>query len=285
MAMKKGLGKGMAALVGENEIDEVKINEGNNIDIEAVIPNRFQPRKTFDENALKELSNSIREKGVIQPILVTPLGDGKYELVAGERRLRASKLAGLTEIPAIIKEFSHEDMLEIALIENIQREDLNSIEVAEAYKELMERLDLTQEQLSEKIGKSRTSVANTLRLLRLPDFIREKVSNRELSEGHARAILSLDDIDKMIDFAKYILSEGLTVREAEKESKKYQPKKENVSRETNQKKNDQIEDLEEKLIQLLGAKVEISGNVKKGKIQIHYYSRDELENIYKKLSE
>lgn len=285
MALKKGLGKGMAALVGENELEEVKIAEGNNIDINAIIPNRYQPRKTFDESALAELAKSIKEKGVIQPILVSPIGEGKYELVAGERRLRASKLAGLLEIPAIVREFSHEDKLEIALIENIQREDLNSMEVAEAYKELMEKLNLTQEQLSEKIGKSRASVANTLRLLRLPDYIRERIEAKELTEGHARAILSLEDIDSMIDFAKYIIAEGLSVREAEKEAKRYKPREEDVSRETKKEKANPMEDLEEKLIQLLGAKVEISGNIKKGKIQIHYFSREELENIYNRLSQ
>lgn len=166
--MKHGLGRGMMALVDENEFHEIDKNQINSVDINTIIPNRYQPRKNFNEESLKELSDSIKEKGVIQPIIVSDLGDGRYELIAGERRLKAAKLAGLFEIPVIIKAISDEDKLEIALIENIQREDLNSIEEALAYKELMERLNLTQEDLAKKIGKNRSSIANTLRLLKLP---------------------------------------------------------------------------------------------------------------------
>ena len=197
--MKHGLGRGMLALVDENEIEQVDRSLVNTIDINKIIPNRYQPRKTFDNTALEELSDSIREKGVIQPVIVSELRDGRYELVAGERRWRASKMAGLLEIPAIIKDFSDEDRLEIALIENIQREDLNAVEEALAYKEIMERLNITQEELSKKIGKNRSSVANTLRLLKLPEFVREKIISEEITEGHARAVMMLEQIDEMIE--------------------------------------------------------------------------------------
>ncbi len=284
MAAKRGLGKGMRALVHENELDKFDIKDANLIPVDKVIPNRFQPRREFNKEALQDLADSIKKKGVFQPILVSSLGDGSYELVAGERRLRASKLAGLKEIPAIIRDYSDEDRLEIALIENIQREDLNSMEVAHAYKEIMDRLKLNQEQLAQTVSKSRTAVANTLRLLNLPDFVQKKVSEGAISEGHARTVLSLDNIDKMIEFTKHIVSEGLSVREAEKEVKgwgtKSSSQKKNVSRETKSRREKVLDELQERFISSIGARVEITGNIKQGKIQIFYHSEEELENIY-----
>ena len=287
MAIKRGLGKGMMALVEENEIDRDTIKDATPIDVNKIIPNRYQPRKQFNEERLKELSTSIKEKGVLFPILVSPLGDGRYELVAGERRWRAAKEAELLEIPALIRDFSEEDRLEIALIENIQREDLNAIEVAIAYKEIMEKLNCSQEELAVKVAKSRTAVTNTLRLLKLPDFVQNKVSEGVLSEGHARAILSLGEIDKMLEFAKHIIENNLSVRESEKASRdwKKELKTKDVSRETKKRREAVLDDLEEKFISTLGAKVEILGNVKKGKIQIFYHSEEELENIYRFLKE
>jgi len=282
MKMKHGLGKGMMALLDEQTpVLEDKKNVST-IDINTVIPNRYQPRKTFDEKALQELADSIREKGVIQPIIVSELGNGKYELVAGERRLRAAKMAGLLEIPAIVKDFSDEDRLEIALIENIQREDLNPLEKAQAYQEVMERLGISQEEFAKKIGKDRSSVANTLRLLKLPEYIKGKISTGEMSEGHARAILMIEDIDLMIDFANHIIEKGLSVREAENEARSYRKEeRRNVSRETSVRRNREMETIQENFIKALGAKVELKGSVKKGKIEIHYFSRQELESIYK----
>jgi len=280
--MKHGLGRGMMSLVGENEFEIPANGQIDNIKIENIIPNRYQPRTVFDTDALNELADSIREKGVIQPVIVSNLGDGRYELVAGERRWRASKIAGLDEIPAIIKDFSDEDRLEIALIENIQRQDLNSIEQAKAYKEIMERLSINQDELAKKIGKNRSTIANTLRLLKLPEFIRNKISDGSISEGHARAILTIEDIDKMINFTNFIIENGLSVREAEKQAKDFSAlEKEIVSRETTRKRDPSIEAIQENFIKSIGAKVQIKGTQKKGKIEIHYFSSEELENIYK----
>ncbi len=285
MAQKHGLGKGMLALVDENILEE-EAQKGNiqMIDVGKILPNKHQPRKFFGENELKELADSIKEKGVIQPILVTDLGNGRYELVAGERRWRAAKMAGLLEIPAIVRDFSEEDKLEIALIENIQREDLNPIEEALAYKEIMEKLHLSQDELAQRIGKNRSSVANTLRLLKLPESIQEKLIRKELTEGHARAILMLSDVDKMIQFAEYIVEKGLSVREAEDMAKVFE-REESVSRETTSSKPSTLEHLEERFIQALGMKVTIKGSQKKGKIEIYYFSEQELEYLYAILSQ
>lgn len=286
MAIKHGLGKGMFALVDENILrDEIQKGSICIIDVGKILPNKHQPRKYFGENELQELAESIKQKGVIQPILVTDLGNGQYELVAGERRWRAAKLAGLLEIPAIIKDFSEEDKLEIALIENIQRENLNPIEEALAYKEIMERLNLSQDELAQKIGKKRSSIANTLRLLKLPDSIQQKIIYKELTEGHARAILMLSDRDKMIQFADYIIKKELSVREAEEAVKFFEKENSTVSRETSSLHKKSLEYLEEKLIQLLGLKVSMKGSEKKGKIEIYYFSEKELEQIYQILSQ
>jgi ParB family chromosome partitioning protein len=279
---KKRLGKGMMALVDEMSVSQSESKDIGVIDIDRIIPNRYQPRKTISEDALKELADSIREKGVIQPVIVSELGDGRYELVAGERRWRASKLAGLLEIPAIVRDYSEEERIEIALIENIQREDLNAMEVAMAYKEIMERIGLTQEQLSQKIGKNRSTVTNTLRLLKLPEYVRDRVMNSELTEGHARAILSIEDIDGQLDLAKLIIEKGLSVREAEEIARNGQPKKKpDVSRETSKSRDTGIDELQERFISALGAKVELVGSKKKGKIMIYYHNTDELETLFR----
>jgi len=283
MIMKKGLGKGMMALVDENDFDlDSKPGNSKEVDVNKIVPNRYQPRKQFNQEGLEELADSIREKGVISPILVSELGDGRYELVAGERRLRAAKLAKLDEIPVIIKEFSEEDRMEIALIENIQREDLNALEVALAYKEILEKLDINQEKLSKKVGKSRSAIANTLRLLKLPEYVREKVSGGELSEGHARALMGLDNFDAQIDLSKKIIQEGLSVRETEVLVKEWKHQQK-TDRPKKEKSFSKVGDLEEKFIKKFQAKVEIKGSRKKGKIQIYYYSEEELENLYKRL--
>jgi ParB family chromosome partitioning protein len=278
----------MLALVDEHEITSIEQSNVNNVPIDRIVPNRYQPRRDFDEARLQELADSIREKGVIQPVVVTDLGDGRYELVAGERRLRASKLANLHEIPVVIRDFSDADRLEIALIENIQRQDLNPIEEALGYKEIMEKLGIGQEDVARRVGKNRSSVANTLRLLKLPDSVREKVQKGELSEGHARAILSLTNRDAMMTFADYIVGNGLSVREAETLSRTWSntevPQKD-VSRETKKPEDQVLGELQERFIRSLGAKVQIRGTNKKGRIEIHYFSNEELENIYRILTE
>jgi len=285
--MKHGLGKGMLALIDENTLSEIEQNQVVKIPVENIIPNRYQPRKKFNEETLTELAISIKENGIIQPVIVSNLGNGKYELIAGERRWKAAQLAGIPEIPAIIRDCSENERLEIALVENIQREDLNPIEEALAYKEILERLSITQDELAQKIGKNRSSITNTLRLLKLPEYIKEMLISGVLTEGHARAILALEGVDKMIAFADYIIQNNLSVREAENEVKKFLEKEKYVSRETSEKKEDFIlKDAENELIRTFGTKVEIKGNRKRGRIEIHYFSDEDftrLLEIFRKL--
>ena len=284
--MKKSLGRGMMALVDELEMNEVEKKEMMRIDIDLIIPNRYQPRKEFSAEAITELAESIRECGVIQPILVSELGDGRYELIAGERRWRASREAGLKDIPAVIRDCTDEERLEIALIENIQRQDLNALEVATAYKEIIERLNINQDALAKRVGKSRSAVTNTMRLLKLPEYVRERLSVGDITEGHARTILSFENIDKMIDFTKYIIERGLSVREAENEAKIFVVSPEDGATGATAKKpvkKGGMSDLEDRIIRQLGLKVEIRGDMKKGKVQIFYHSQDELDKIYSAL--
>lgn len=276
----------MMALLDDQEGSPEKSNRTDMVDINKIMPNRYQPRKSFNEDSMKELSESIRDKGVLQPVIVTELGDGRYELVAGERRWRAAKTAGLLEIPVLIKDFSDEDKLEIALIENIQREDLNPLEKAEAFREIMERLDLSQDAFAKKIGKDRTSVTNTLRLLKLPEFVREKLISEEISEGHARAILSIEDLDGIIQFTKHVVENGLSVRETEAAVRDFKKKEAPSKKIQKERKIDPgIEELQERFIKAMGAKIEIKGTINKGKIEIHYFSKEDLENIYGYISD
>ncbi len=267
--MKAALGKGLNALIPE------KGEEVLYIDIDRILPGKFQPRKVFHEESLKELSASIKEKGVLQPIIVSRAGDGTFTLIAGERRWRAATLAGLKKIPALIKNVASEDSLEIALIENIQREDLNPIETAEAFSRLLKDFSLTQDGLSDKVGKDRATVANYLRLLKLPDEIKSLLYNGSLTMGHARALLSIEGRTNQVEAARKILKHGLSVREAESLAKK--PSK----HATPAKKADpQIASLEEKLIKQLGTKVRLHHKGKKGgRIEIEYYSLDELDRL------
>ncbi len=278
--MKHGLGRGIMALLDDQEGTGEDANRTDVIDINKIMPNRYQPRKLFNENSLKELSDSIRDKGILQPVIVTELGDGRYELVAGERRWRAAKLAGLMEIPALIKDFSDEDKLEISLIENIQREDLNPVEKAEAFKEIIERLNISQDDLAKKIGKDRTSVTNTLRLLKLPEFVKNRIVSGEITEGHARAILSLDDIDSIIELTKSVIEKGLSVRETESAVRNFSKNKVPAKPKKDQRHYPEIADIQERIIKAMRAKVEIKGTLSKGKIEIYYFSREDLQNIY-----
>jgi ParB family chromosome partitioning protein len=266
--MKTALGKGLEALIPE------KGEEVIYLDIDRVFPGEQQPRKTFRDDSLKELAASIKEKGVIQPVIVSRVGDGTFRLVTGERRWRATALAGLKKIPALIKNMASRDSLEIALIENIQREDLNPIETAEAFSRLITDFNLTQEDLSEKVGKDRATIANYLRLLKLPEEIKPLIYNGSLSTGHAKAILAVDGKVNQLEVARKIIKKGLSVREAEVLSRKIaKPPK------VKSNKDPQISSLEEKLIKSLGTKVRILNKGKKGKIEIEYYSLDELDRL------
>lgn len=298
MAKKAGLGKGMKALMddyGLGGLDDLSAEEQKEkleetfgkiteLPVDNVVPNRYQPRKHFDEEKLTELAESIAQMGVIAPIIVSAIGDGNYELVAGERRLRASKMAGKETIPAVLGEFSAEERMEIALIENLQREDLNAMEVAEAYQEIMNSQGLSQGELANRIGKSRTAVANTLRLLKLPEAIREKIAEGVLSEGHARAILASGDLENQLTLARWIESEGLSVRESERRAKELLNRKSPIEKERSIRKDGEIRQIEEKLIRALGIKVEVKGDLKKGKIQLSYFNTDELQALFDRLS-
>ncbi len=267
--MKTALGKGLDALIPE------KGEEVLYIDIDRIRPSKQQPRKFFDEKALKELAASIKEKGVLQPIIVSRTCDGTFNLITGERRWRASLLAGLKKVPALIKNIASKDSLEIALIENIQREDLNPIETAEAFNRLVKEFDLTQEELSDRVGKERATVANYLRLLKLPDEIKTMIYSGSLSMGHARALLSIEGRTSQVEAARKIIKNGLSVREAELLAKKVsRPPKPGV------RKDPQILSLEEKLIKHLGTRVRILHKGKKGgQIEIEYYSLEELDRL------
>lgn len=274
MINKRGLGKGLGALIPENEekvqnaIIELKIT-----DVEA---NDKQPRKAFDDQALTDLSESIKEHGVVQPIIVRQVGNG-YQIIAGERRWRASRLAGKKTIPAIVKECSNLEVMELALIENLQREDLNSIEEALAYKSLIEEYKMTQEDISKKIGKSRPAIANSLRLLQLPHIIKEMIAAGKMTQGHARALLAIDGEKKQLEIAEKIISQQLNVRQIEKLAKetKHKEKTENQPDEY----QIEINQLEERLKAALGTKVSIQHKNNKGRIEIEYYSNEELERI------
>jgi len=242
--------------------------------IEEIHPSPFQPRKTFLDEALQELVDSIKEKGILQPLMVRRKGEG-YELIAGERRWRAAQKAGLKEVPILVKDVPDSEMLELSLIENIQREDLNPIEEAEAYKRLMEQFHLTQEEISKKVGKDRTTVTNTVRLLKLPAEIKQSLAEGKISMGHARAFLGLEGIDKQKLLLKRLLAGGLSVRQTESLVKRFRTHNSPVSRKTNPEWSGLMEELQ----RILGTKVRIVGKRKRGKIEIEFYSLDELDRI------
>lgn len=283
--MAKKLNKGLSEIFG-NDIDSF-INDINGtpsedsgkltLNVKDIRPNPYQPRKDFNADALKELAESIKENGVIQPIIVRKALSG-YELVAGERRLRATKLAGIKEIPAIIRDFDDKQMMEISLLENIQRKDLTVIEEAEAYSQLIKKLNYTQEQLAKRIGKSRANVTNLLRLLNLPLEVRNMVNANKLSYGQARTLLALDSEDKMIELAKRSVNEGLSVRQLEELTKK--PEKKNITSKPTKKKNPYIEDVRDKMQKKLETKVDVNEN----KIVIHYNNTKDLNRILEKLN-
>jgi ParB family transcriptional regulator, chromosome partitioning protein len=270
---KKVLGRGLEALIPEVKQADPPLNE---IDIDRIVPNPSQPRLNFDEQHLEELAESIRKNGILQPVLVRPFNNG-YQLIAGERRLSAAQRAGLLKIPAVIRDVPDENLLELALIENIQREPLNPMEEANAYQRLLETTSSTQEQIAERLGKDRSTVANSLRLLKLPQPVASLVSDGKISPGHARALLASNaNPSEMSKFAASIIEKGLSVREAERWAK-------------NQAKSPRLPKIQDpneaaaadKLRLALGAKVEILSKTKNsGEIRIHYYSQEELQRLY-----
>lgn len=277
--MRRGLGQGLDALFAKTAINEEESlqnqqGEVKMIKTSLVEPRKDQPRKNFDREQLQALANSVSEHGVIQPIIVVEGQNGYYSIIAGERRWRACKLAGLTEIPAIVRTYDELQIAEVALIENLQREDLNPIEEALGYKTLMERFSMTQDKVSERVGKSRSNIANMLRLLSLEDEIKEMLAENKLSMGHARALLALPEGEKRVQAAKKIISEGLNVRQAEEMGKQLpaSPKKVRSSKES------AYPDVERALSQKYGTKVKIKGN-RKGKIEIEFYSVADLTRI------
>ncbi len=287
MAAKFGLGKGLDALLSGTEADETRPSGSGELrlPLDKLKANPNQPRRVFDEDALQELAASIREHGVIQPVVVEEAGDGTYLIVAGERRCRAARIAGLKEVPAVVRNYSDERRLEVALIENVQRMDLNPIEEAEAYRKLMELTGLSQEEVAARVGKNRSTVANALRLLKLPEDVQGSLAAGQLTPGHARSILSVvNPADQRVLFNR-IVSDGISVREAEKLAADLnggiraaaasggheRPAKDRPP---------ELLEIEQRFIDALGTKVAISGGLKRGSIKIDYYSMDDLDRLF-----
>lgn len=287
MATRKGgLGKGLDSLIADKVGTSNEKTDAKNevmVNINKVEPNKEQPRKNFDEDALLELSESIKQFGVLQPLLVVDRKD-YYEIIAGERRWRAAKMAGLKKVPVIIKDLTEQEIVEISLIENIQRENLNPIEEAIAYKRLLNEFNLKQDEVAERVSKSRTAVTNSMRLLKLCDKVQQMVIDDMISTGHARALLGITDEEKQYTLAQKIFDEKISVRDTEKLVKKMQKQKNASAKEVNpeKKKLDAVyQEAEEKMKTILGTKVIINQkDSMKGKIEIEYYSPDELTRIY-----
>lgn len=276
---KSALGKGLGALipeVGDKIINEDEKNKVINVDINQVSPDKDQPRKSFDEEKLEQLACSIREHGIIQPILVRK-ENNYYKIIAGERRWRAARLAGLKKIPILEKVLDKKQTMEISLIENLQREDLNPVEEARAYKRLMDEFNITQEEIASRIGKSRPTISNTMRLLSLDSRVLNYLVDGTLSEGHGKTIVSIESNDMQYEISKKIIDEGLNVRQTEALIKNIHNLKTKVKDKI--AKDIYIKDIEDKLKTLLGTKVSINKGRKKGKIEIEYYNNDDLERI------
>ena len=281
MAQRKALGRGLSALLGTPEPETEELRE---IDINRILPNSQQPRKNFDEDGLNELADSIRAHGVIQPIVVQPLPDSFFQIIAGERRWRASQRAGLLRMPVVIREVGTESSLEIALIENLQREDLNPIEEAQAFEKLIVDLGLTQEEVANRVGKSRATITNTLRLLRLPLEVQTWISENKLSTGHAKALLSLSEPGAILDAARKVIQGTLSVRQAEAlvsrylkgDTKKYSEEAGNVL-------DPNVTAAIHALELALGTKVTIQESGGKGKIELHFFSFEEMNRLYEGL--
>lgn len=283
MAKKRGLGKGMNALFLENSA-----TDGNNaavtLGINEIEPNRDQPRKVFNEKALEELAKSIEQNGIIQPLLVRPLSDGSYQLIAGERRWRAARMAGLHEVPVTIREMSDEEADVFALIENLQREDLNPVEEAEGMKSLIETYGFTQEEAAERVGKSRTALTNTLRLLKLPKEVLQYLSDGRISAGHARALLTLDDEKEMLRIAELVATQDLSVRQVEKLVKHVSRGEKPTPVKREKKRDKYFDEVELALTQALGRTVKIYlSKGGKGTLEFEFFGKDDLTKLAKDL--
>lgn len=272
--MRRALGKGLSQLIAEQF-------EGgpNEVPIDSIIRNPRQPRSHFDDGALSELSSSIKEFGILQPLVVRPSTEGQYELIAGERRLRAAKLAGLEAVPVLIRSAGNQNSLEIALIENIQREDINSLECARAYRRLMDEFGLTQEQVAERVGKSRVAIANAVRLLRLPRRIQDGIEGGKISEGHARALLTFESDAHQLAVYDQILERNLTVRDVEKAASGLPKKSGKKKKGDDSPRDPNLAELQRGLSNHLGSPVHITSNGKGGSLSIDFYSDDDLQRI------
>lgn len=285
-AKKGGLGKGLDALFMDNET----VDSGGvvTLRLSQIEPNRDQPRKIFSEEALNELADSIREHGVLQPLLVRPLPGGSYQLVAGERRWRASRMAGLQEVPVVIREMDEEQAMEIALIENLQREDLNAIEEATGYKQLMERYGMTQEQVAKRVGKSRPAITNALRLLNLPPKVMDMVGEGEVSPGHARALLAFDDQDRIVEIAQKVKTGKYSVRDIERMAKNQDEKKEKAAKAPEEPawggKSAFLTEMEIAMSMEMGRKVRIIPNGEGGTLQIQFWDEEDLKSLAEKFA-
>jgi ParB family transcriptional regulator, chromosome partitioning protein len=283
MAQRKALGRGLSALLGTPDPD-LEADSLREIDIDRILPNSHQPRKNFDEAALDELANSIREHGVVQPIVVRPLDDGFFQLIAGERRWRASQRAGLSRVPAVVRDAAENAVLELALIENLQREDLNPMEEAQAYERLIVEFGLTQEEVARRVGKNRATIANMLRLLRLPPEVQQWLRENRLTTGHAKALLSLSDLGAILDTAKRIIQGNFSVRQAEMLVSRYTN---NATGQTDQAGGHDVDPNVRAAIhaleQALGTKVTVQESGGKGRIELHFYSFEEMSRLYEGL--
>ena len=272
LAKKSGLGKGLAAIFAENTEET---GAPVTLRISEIEPNRNQPRKEFDEEALSELADSIAQHGVLQPLLVRPILSGGYQIVAGERRWRAARMAGLSQVPVVIREMDDAQVMELALIENLQREDLSPLEEAMGYHSLMEQYGFTQEEISQTVGKSRPAVANALRLLSLPEELQSLIEEGALSAGHGRALLAWKEPEEMIQMGKKAAQEGLSVRQLEKMAQAQKQKKPAPQRQGNH----YYEEVRLAMSQHLGRKVKVSGTKKKGELRIEFYGEEDLKNL------
>ena len=283
MSVKKGgLGKGLDAIFAENTTEsgsgavELKISE--------LEPNREQPRREFDEKAMAELADSIAQHGLLQPLLVRPLFGGGYQIVAGERRWRAARMAGLSEVPAVVREMSDHEVMELALIEHLQREDLTPVEEANGYQTLLDKYGMTQDEVAKTVGKSRPAVANALRLLHLPEAIREMVERGELSAGHARTLLAFPDEASMLEAAKKAVEQGLSVRELERMAKKAAEAQKEGEKPRPTRRIPYFDEVELSLHEHLGRKVRVAGNKTKGTLQIEFYGEEDLQRLMASIS-
>ncbi len=285
---RKALGKGLSSLIpssiAKSQVQPVTSFPSRSaelrIEVSKIRPNPRQPRRSFDDAGLDELASSLKAQGLLQPVVVRPLSEGQYELIAGERRWRAAQRAGIHQIPAVVRDVPDEKLLELALIENLQREELNAIEEAEAYRILVDDLELTHNEIAQRVGKQRTTVANALRLLNLPETVKDMVRGRLISMGHARALLALEDAKAIESLARRVVAEGLSVREVESQAKRPAGVKPRAGR-PSKPIDPNVAAAEATLQRILGTKVRIAGNGTVGRLEVHYHSAEELDRVYR----